>query len=150
MIGQNAVAHIQPTVSGRKRSWGVHHRILLQSFGMTIRKDEATTFYCIGRRAGIAISEISDTGRGVAFDQWCFALHPFCFRFRSGQDIPSLREVLADMGPDCPAAGARRWAPGYPFVRREDPDGIRLDAVFIPGGGYPAVIRDKTLIPSMT
>ena len=39
------------------------------------------------------------------------------------------------------------WAPGYYSVLFEDPDGIRIEAVFIPGSGNLAVIAGEPLDP---
>lgn len=151
MIDLNGIAHIQLSVSDLKRSRDFYHRILHQTFGMTIQYDDATAFYCIGGRTGIVIREISEANRGVAFDQWRVGLHHFCFRLRSRDDVESLHDVLVDMGATVirpPEPGP--WAPGYHSVLWEDPDGIRLEAVFIPGAGNLAVIKDKPLIPPMT
>ena len=35
------------------------------------------------------------------------------------------------------------WAPGYYSILFEDPDGIRLEANFVPGKGNLAVIKDE-------
>jgi len=41
------------------------------------------------------------------------------------------------------------WAPGYYSVLFEDPDGIRLEANFVPGTGNLAVIKDQPLTPPL-
>ena len=39
------------------------------------------------------------------------------------------------------------WAPGYYSVLFEDPDGIRIEGVFIPGSGNLDRIKDAPLTP---
>ena len=39
------------------------------------------------------------------------------------------------------------WAPGYYSILFEDPDGIRLEANFVPGKGNLAVIEGAPLTP---
>lgn len=39
------------------------------------------------------------------------------------------------------------WAPGYYSTLLEDPDGIRIEAVFIPGSGNLDRIKNAPLIP---
>ena len=44
-----------------------------------------------------------------------------------------------------PAEGT--WAPGYYSVLFEDPDGIRIEANFVPGAGNLDRIKDAPLTP---
>jgi glyoxalase/bleomycin resistance protein/dioxygenase superfamily protein len=39
------------------------------------------------------------------------------------------------------------WAPGYYSVLFEDPDGIRIEANFVPGAGNLGRIKDAPLTP---
>ena len=105
-------------------------------------------FYCIGGRTGVLIRSAAPEHADVVFDQWRIGLHHFCFRLRSREDIDALHASLVDFGARIvrvPETGA--WAPGYYSVLFEDPDGIRIEAVHIPGAGNLAVIKDKPLIP---
>lgn len=148
MIDPNGIAHIQLTVHDVARSRPFYHRVLHETFGMAIQYDTPEVFYCIGGRTGILIRAAAPEHAETAFDQWRIGLHHFCFRLRSREDIDALHAVLVDMGATivrAPEPGA--WAPGYYSVLFEDPDGIRIEAVFIPGAGNLAVIRDKPLTP---
>ena len=63
-------------------------------------------------------------------------LHHVCFRARSREDIDLLHQKLRELKAlivHAPREDA--WAPGYYSVLFEDPDGIRLEANFVPGKG---------------
>jgi catechol 2,3-dioxygenase-like lactoylglutathione lyase family enzyme len=148
MIDINGIAHIQLSVHDLSRSRAFYHRLLHQTFGMTIQYDDSSTFYCIGGRTGVLIRQVADEHRGTEFDQWRVGLHHFCFRFRSAEDIDELHAVLIDIKANIIRAPEKGpWAPGYYSILFEDPDGIRLEAVFIPGAGNLDVIKDKPLTP---
>ena len=128
------------------RSRRFYHRLLHDTFGMTIQWDEPQDFYCIGGRTAIAISPVDEDFRDEHFCQRRVGLHHFCFRLRSREDVDSLYEILRDMGATIihpPEDGP--WAPGYYSVLFEDPDGIRLEANFVPGKGNLAVIKNEPL-----
>jgi catechol 2,3-dioxygenase-like lactoylglutathione lyase family enzyme len=65
--------------------------------------------------------------------------NPLAFAFlraRSREDVDRLHDLLRQIGATIihgPQEGT--WAPGYYSVLFEDPDGIRLEANFVPGGG---------------
>lgn len=148
MIDLNGIAHIQLTVRDVSRSRPFYHRLLHETFGMTVQYDSPGVFYCIGGRTGILIREMPPTQVDTPFDQWRVGLHHFCFRLRSREDIDTLHRVLVDMGAKivrAPETGP--WAPEYYSILFEDPDGIRIEANFIPGKGNLAVIRDQPLTP---
>ena len=146
MIDINGIAHVQLTVTDVGRSRLFYHRLLHDTFGMTIQYDESDYFYCIGGRTGIGITPADDDNRDVPFRQRGVGLHHFCFRLRSREDIDRLYDVLRDMDATIvhpPEDGP--WAPGYYSVLFEDPDGIRLEANFVPGRGNLAVIDGEPL-----
>ena len=148
MIDPNGIAHIQLTVRNVARSRPFYYRLLHETFGMTIQYDNPAVFYCIGGRTGIMIRPASPENADMAFDQWRLGLHHFCFRLRSRDDIDELHRVLVEMGATivrAPDAGP--WAPGYYSILFEDPDGIRIEANFVPGKGNLAVIKDGPLTP---
>jgi catechol 2,3-dioxygenase-like lactoylglutathione lyase family enzyme len=153
MINPNGIAHIQLTVRSVARSRPFYHRLLHETFGMTIQYDNPAVFYCIGARTGIMIRPVPAENADASFDQWRTGLHHFCFRLRSREDIDELHRVLIDMGAKivrAPEPGP--WAPDYYSILFEDPDGIRIEANFVPGAGNLAVIKDGPLTPpsSMT
>lgn len=148
MIDLNGIAHIQLTVRSVARSRPFYYRLLHETFGMTIQYDSAGVFYCIGGRTGIVIRESEVAHSDPGFDQWRIGLHHFCFRLRSREDVDTLHRVVADMGAKvirAPETGP--WAPEYYSILFEDPDGIRIEANFIPGKGNLAVIKDRPLTP---
>ena len=140
MIDINGIAHVQLTVSNVERSRPFYHRLLRDTFGMTVQYDEPDYFYCIGGRTGIAITPADEQFRESPFHQRRTGLHHFCFRLRSRDDVDRLYDVLKEMN-----ATVVPWAPGYYSVLFEDPDGIRLEANFVPGKGNLAVIKDTPL-----
>ena len=86
--------------------------------------------------------------RDTPFDQWRIGLHHFCFRLRSREDIDALHVAMKEIGANiirAPEQGP--WAPGYYSILFEDPDGIRIEANFVPGRGNLDVIKDRPLTP---
>jgi catechol 2,3-dioxygenase-like lactoylglutathione lyase family enzyme len=148
MIDPNGIAHIQLSVTDFVRSRAFYHWLLHDTFGMTIQYDNETTFYCIGGRTGVLIRPADPALSQAGFNQWRVGLHHFCFRLRSQSDIEALGSALIARGIvpiRKPEEGP--WAPGYYSVLFEDPDGIRIEAVFIPGRGNLDVIKDTPLTP---
>jgi catechol 2,3-dioxygenase-like lactoylglutathione lyase family enzyme len=132
----NGMAHIQLTVSDMKRSVPFYDR-LLHSLGMVTIVDTPEFHYCVGGRTGVAISPASSELRARPFQQWSPGLHHFCFRTRSREDVDDVYQVALDLSAKiihAPREGA--FAPGYYSVLFEDPDGIRIEANFVPGKGH--------------
>jgi catechol 2,3-dioxygenase-like lactoylglutathione lyase family enzyme len=144
MIDINGIAHVQLSVSDFPRSRDFYHWLLHQTFGMTIQYDDDTTFYCIGGRTGVLIRPADPALDPGSYDQWRVGLHHLCFRLRRGEDVRVLHDALVARGDvkiiHSPEPGP--WAPGYFSVLFEDPDGIRLEANFVPGRGNLDVIGD--------
>ncbi len=149
MIDPNGIAHIQLSVRDVARSRPFYYRLLHQTFGMAIQYDiPGVVFYCIGGRTGIVIRPVAPEHADTAFDQWRVGLHHFCFRLRSEEDIDALHAVLTEIGATIVRAPEKGpWADGYYSVLFEDPDGIRIEAVFIPGAGNLAMIGEGPLTP---
>jgi catechol 2,3-dioxygenase-like lactoylglutathione lyase family enzyme len=146
MIDPNGIAHIQLTVRDVTRSRPFYAMLLHETFGMTIQYDDPSTFYCIGGRTGVLISAASDEHSDQPFDQRRIGLHHFCFRLRSREDIDALYKALVKFGAKivhAPEDGP--WAPGYHSILFEDPDGIRIEANYVPGRGNLDVIKDRPL-----
>jgi catechol 2,3-dioxygenase-like lactoylglutathione lyase family enzyme len=148
MIDPNGIAHIQLTVRDVAASRPFYYRLLHETFGMRVQYDHAEVFYCIGGRTGVLIRAASAEHRDTPFDQWRIGLHHFCFRLRSRADVDALHVSMRDFGAKivrAPEEGA--WAPGYYSTLFEDPDGIRIEGLFIPDSGNLDRIRDKPLNP---
>jgi len=118
--------------------------LLHETFGMTIQYDSPRSFYCIGGRTGLLITPADAALSAAGFDQRRVGLHHICFRLRRAEDIDALHAALVERGGvvvvRAPESGS--WAPGYYSVLFEDPDGIRLEANFVPGRGNLDVIGD--------
>ncbi|HVK80902.1 MAG TPA: VOC family protein [Verrucomicrobiae bacterium] len=148
MIDPNGIAHIQLTVRDVAASRPFYYRLLHEAFGMRVQYDHPEVFYCIGGRTGVLIRAASADHRDTPFDQWRIGLHHFCFRLRAREDVDALHTSMRDFGAKiirAPEEGA--WAPGYYSTLFEDPDGIRIEALFIPGSGNLDRVKDKPLNP---
>ena len=148
MISPNGIAHIQLTVRDLAASRAFYRKLLHETLGMAIQYDHPEVFYCIGGRTGVAIRSAPPERRDAPFDQWRIGLHHFCFRLRSREDIDTLHAAMRDFGAKivrAPEDGP--WAPGYYSVLFEDPDGIRIEANFVPGSGNLDRIKDAPLTP---
>lgn len=131
----NGIAHIQLSVN----DFAVCREFYAQLFdfmGMQVVFDSDEVFYGVGSRTGIALRPSDPALRNQPFDQGRAGLHHFCFRARSKDDVDALYVFLKGIHAHIvhpPEEGP--WAPGYYSVLFEDPDGIRLEANFIPGKG---------------
>ncbi|MEM7742601.1 MAG: VOC family protein [Pseudomonadota bacterium] len=133
MIDLNGIAHIQLSVRDMAVSRVHYHALCVETFGMAIQYDQPDCFYCIGGRTGIMITPAEEP---EAFHPRRAGLHHLCFRLRSEADVDTLHDRLVGMGAKIirpPELGS--WAKGYYSVLWEDPDGIRLEANFVPGRG---------------
>ncbi len=136
MANINGMAHIQLTVSDMERSVPFYDR-LLHSLGMATIVDTPEFYYCIGGRTGVAISPASSELRARQFRQRSPGLHHFCFRTRSREDVDEVYEVALDLSAKIIHPPQEdEFAPGYYSVLFEDPDGIRIEANFVPGKGH--------------
>ena len=120
-IGINGMAHVILTVSQFAAARAFYGR-LLPALGMTPVCDTNKLFYCVGARTAIGIQP---AGPGHDGD-----------RFGQSRVVDRLHDLLRQIGAtvvQAPQEGT--WAPGYYSVLFEDPDGIRLEASFVPGAG---------------
>jgi catechol 2,3-dioxygenase-like lactoylglutathione lyase family enzyme len=148
MISPNGVAHIQLTVGDVAMSRPFYYRLLVETFGMRVQYDAPDIFYCIGGRTGVLIRGAAPEHREARFDQWRIGLHHFCFRLRSREDVDALHAAMREFGARIIRAPQEdSWAPGYYSVLFEDPDGIRIEANFVPGSGNLDRIKDGPLSP---
>ncbi len=136
MASINGIAHVQLTVTDMQRSVPFY-RALLQSLEMTVLLDTPNYFYCIGGRTGVAIAPVAAEWAHQPFDQRRAGLHHLCFRARSRADVDAIHQTAVALGARIVRAPREdHWAPGYYSVLFEDPDGIRLEANFVPGKGH--------------
>ncbi len=134
----NGIAHIQLTVTDIERSIPFYRR-LLTSMNMTLVSDTPTSLYGVGGRTGITISPADSAHRGESFDQRRPGLHHFCFRMRSREDVDELHAIAQEIDAKIVHPPQQDgFAPGYYSVLFEDPDGIRIEANYVPGQGLLA------------
>jgi len=117
---------------------------LLPFLGLTPVIDSPVYYYCVGGRTALGIRPASPDHAGEKFTQERSGLHHLCFRCRSREDVDAVHALLVQQRAHVvhpPEEGG--FAPGYYSVLFEDPDGIRLEANFVPGRGLlePGVKR---------
>jgi catechol 2,3-dioxygenase-like lactoylglutathione lyase family enzyme len=137
-VNINGIAHIQLTVTDLARS-RAFWRPLFELFEMKVVFDNEMVLYGIGGRTGICLSPADAAYREDRFVQRRVGLHHLCFRLRSREDVDELHRFVVGLGAHVvhpPEDGS--WAPGYYSVLFEDPDGIRVEANFVPGKGHLA------------
>jgi catechol 2,3-dioxygenase-like lactoylglutathione lyase family enzyme len=136
MASINGIAHLQLSVSSMERSVPFYRK-LLHSLEMVTLFDVSEMFYCIGGRTGIAISPVSPELKDQPYHQRRAGLHHLCLRARSRADVDAIYQTALELQARiirAPEAGP--WAPGYYSVLFEDPDGIRIEANYVPGKGH--------------
>lgn len=138
MASINGMAHIQLSVSNMEQSVPFYEK-LLHSLEMVTLIKSPQIFYCIGGRTGVAISPIEPEFKDQPFDQRRAGLHHLCFRAKSREDVDAIYETALELSAKIIRVPREdNWAPGYYSVLFEDPDGIRIEANFVPGKGHLA------------
>ena len=136
MASINGIAHLQLTVSNMEQSVPFY-RTLLQSLEMVVLRDTPDYFYCVGGRTGVAIAPAAAEFAKRGFHQQSPGLHHLCFRARSREDVDAIYQTALQLQAKIVRAPQLdAWAPGYYSVLFEDPDGIRIEANFVPGKGH--------------
>jgi len=136
-VSVNGIAHIQLTVNDPARCVPFWERFCnFLEMQTLIRGDDIV--YCIGSRTGVLVRGAPADKRDRPYDQDRPGLHHFCFRARSREDVDAIhRFVVDELGATIihpPQEDG--FAPGYYSVLFEDPDGIRVEANFVPGKGH--------------
>lgn len=131
----NGIAHTFLT-SGNFPAAREFYGQLLPYLGLKPVLDADGYYYCIGGRTGIGIRASDRQTDDNRFDQMASGLHHLCFRLRSREDVDEMHRFLQSINARI-VHGPQEdgWAPGYYSVLFEDPDGIRLEANFVPGRG---------------
>jgi catechol 2,3-dioxygenase-like lactoylglutathione lyase family enzyme len=134
----NGIAHTMLT-AGDFAASSAFYRQLLPFLGLTPVLDSADTLYCVGGKTAFGIRASDRPADENRFDQSHCGLHHVCFRLRERDDVDSLHAFLLELGATIVHPPQEDgWAPGYYSVLFEDPDGIRLEANFVPGKGLLA------------
>jgi len=131
----NGIAHIFLT-SGNYTAARDFYGKLLPFLGLTEIFDTEESLYYVGGRTAVGVQASDRQQPDNRFDQQTSGLHHVCFRVRAREDIDELHAFLLDLGTRI-VHGPQEdgWAPGYYSVLFEDPDGVRLEANFVPGKG---------------
>jgi catechol 2,3-dioxygenase-like lactoylglutathione lyase family enzyme len=136
MASINGIAHVQLTVTDMERSIPFYET-LLHSLEMVTLINSPEYFYCIGGRTGVAISPATVPHADTRFTQDRCGLHHLCFRARSRADVDAIYQTALALKANIVRPPQEdHWAPGYYSVLFEDPDGIRIEANFVPGKGH--------------
>ncbi len=131
----NGIAHVYLTVRDFQRCLPFYER-LLAFFEMQCLVKTDELFYCVGSRTGIGIRAASAEHVRTAFDQNRAGLHHLCFRAGSREDVDAIFRFVQELGAHIVHPPQEdHWAPGYYSVLFEDPDGLRLEANYVPGKG---------------
>ena len=110
---------------------------LLHSMEMITLRNTPDYFYCIGGRTGIGISPIDPRYKDQPFHQRRAGLHHLCFRAKSREDVDAIYQTALELQAKIIRPPTENdWAPGYYSVLFEDPDGIRIEANYVPGKGH--------------
>lgn len=137
-VSVNGIAHIQLTLRDPERGLPFWEKLCHFLEMQTLIKGD-DVLYCIGSRTGILVRGAPADKRHVAFDQDVAGLHHLCFRARSREDVDAIYEHAKnelDAHIVHPPEDGPQFAPGYYSVLFEDPDGIRIEANFVPGKGH--------------
>lgn len=135
MIEINGISHINLTVNNYEKCVSFYET-LLGFLGMAEVFKGVKMLYYVGGRVGITITRCDDQYKNEKFIQTRIGLHHLCFRAKSRADVGELHDFLVKNDTlivHPPEEGV--WAPGYYSLLFEDPDGIRLEIVHIPGQG---------------
>lgn len=138
MIEINGIAHTMLT-TGDFASARAFYGQLLPFLGLTPVIDTQGMYYCVGGKTALGINASENQHSDNRFDQAHSGLHHICFRMRQREDVDELYRFLRDIGTHIVHPPQEDgWAPGYYSVLFEDPEGIRLEANFVPGKGLLA------------
>ena len=134
----NGIAHTMLTCGDFPTAKAFYSQ-LLPLLGLTPVVDTEDTYYCVGGRTAFGLRASERQAPDNRFDQSGSGLHHLCFRMRAREDVDELHQFLLGTGVNIihpPQEDG--WAPGYYSILFEDPEGVRLEANFVPGKGLLA------------
>jgi catechol 2,3-dioxygenase-like lactoylglutathione lyase family enzyme len=131
----NGIAHTMLTAGDFPAARAFYSQ-LLPFLGLTPVLDGEAMYYCVGGKTAVGIRASEQQEPHNRFNQNHSGLHHLCFRMRQREDVDELHRFLLAMGAHIVHPPQEDgWAPGYYSVLFEDPEGIRLEANFVPGKG---------------
>jgi catechol 2,3-dioxygenase-like lactoylglutathione lyase family enzyme len=131
----NGIAHIVINVTDFAACRSFYAK-LFDFLEMQLVYDRPDMLYGVGSRTGILVRTAGPEFATERFSQQRAGLNHFCFRARSAEDVDALHRFLLSIGAriiHAPETGP--WAKGYYSVLFEDPEGIRIEANYVPGKG---------------
>lgn len=134
----NGIAHTMLTCGDFPAARAFYSQ-LLPLLGLTPVVDTDDTYYCVGGKTAFGLRASERQAPENRFDQSNSGLHHLCFRMRTREDVDELHQFLLGTGVNIihpPQEDG--WAPGYYSILFEDPEGVRLEANFVPGKGLLA------------
>ena len=138
MIKLNGVSHVMLAVSQYDKAKEFYSR-LMPALGLECAYDGSDMCLFIGGRTGIAIRPCDPEHAGERSALGGAGLHYISLRARSREDVEKVEGFLGEMGARIVSPSREgSWAPGCYYVRFEDPDGIRIEVIHVPGQGVLA------------
>lgn len=126
--------HVVLTVNDLTASRVFYER-LLPALGYRIGSEDADTIGFVGAdRLSICIAQAPEARRGESFDRYRVGLHHLAFNAPDRAFVDEIFGKLVAWGAailDAPAEYPQ-YEPGYYAVFFLDPDGIKLEVVFVP------------------
>jgi glyoxylase I family protein len=128
--------HVDLTVSDMERAKRFYKPVM-EYLGYRIAEDAASDLgFASGddNATGIVLHPASPHARSLVHDRYSPGLHHLAFRANSRAEVDGLHELLKRMDATILDPPATYYPPNYYAVFFADPDGLKLELVFNPGG----------------
>lgn len=141
-MAAQGIHHVSITVNDFERSKAFYTKLfaalgaapVFEATGAPHKHPEGRMVLFAGSGIMFGVWEANPEHRGSTFDRYRVGMHHAAFALGSREDVDKLHETLVTEGAtvlDAPAEYP--YAPGYYAVFFTDPDGIKLEAVHVPG-----------------
>ena len=138
MIQLNGVSHVMLTVGKYDKAKEFYSR-LMPALGLECAYDDSDMCLFIGGRTAIGIRPCKPEHAGERSVLGGVGLHYLSLRARSREDVEKVERFVGEMGARVVSPSREgSWAPGSYYVRFEDPDGVRIEVIHVPGQGVLA------------
>lgn len=141
-MAARAIHHVSITVNDFDRSKAFYSKLFevlgaapaFEVTGAPHKHPEGRMVLFAGAGVMFGVWEANPEHRGQTFDRYRVGLHHVAFALESREEIDRLHETLkADGVTILDAPAEYPYAPGYYALFFTDPDGIKLEAVHVPG-----------------
>ena len=138
MINLNGVSHVMLTVGQYDKAREFYSR-LMPALGLECAYAGSDMCLFVGGRIGIGIQPCKAEHVGKRSALGGVGMHYLSLRARAREDVEKAEALAKEAGASV-VSPAREgfWAPGCSYVRFEDPDGIRIEVIHVPGQGILA------------